>query len=140
MRRLFLISIVVGILVSCISFAEEPNDPIPLEPAFQYANTIRCSISKSGGNVACKGLASSRDSSTITSITVTLQRKPSVSNGWYTICTWSASATGTSEAIVNESNSTSNGYDYRVKMYWKIQDSSSNTLESGTIYSSTVSY
>lgn len=91
----------------------------------------------SSGKATCQGFASAYDSSHTTRLTVQLQK--SSAGGWSTIKSWSASATGTSIAGLEENYYVVHGT-YRVCATAKVYSASGALLESKSAYSDTMTY
>lgn len=66
-----LLTLLLGVMSSCIVLAEDLNDPEPVDQDYAYAQDVVLSIRLSGNSVVCHGYVSSRDSSTTTSVTIT---------------------------------------------------------------------
>lgn len=109
-----------------------------LTPQFTYISLLSPGLSiNSSGKATCVGLASAYDNSHTTKLTVELQK--STGNGWSTIKTWSASATGISIASIEENYYVVHGT-YRVCATAKIYNASGRLLESESLYSDTETY
>jgi len=107
-------------------------------PQFTYISLLSSGLSiNSSGKATCAGLASAYNSSHTTKLTVELQK--SSGSGWSTIKSWSASATGTSIADIEESYYVVRGT-YRVCATAKVYNASNVLLETQLLYSDTETY
>lgn len=109
-----------------------------ITPQYTYISLLSPGLSiNSSGKANCQGFASAYDDSHTTRLTVELQK--SSASGWSTIKSWSASATGTSIAGIEENYYVVSGT-YRVCATAKIYNASGTLLENKSAYSNTVTY
>ena len=141
-------SVISFLLVACILFtnanlvhSEEYNANNELTPLrYSYATNLRCMLNVSGGIADCLGKANSRDTTTQTTVVVTLQKRTDNTVPWSFVCSWTDTKSGTTTAYIAEQQSVSSGYDYRARLQWYIKDGSGQMLESGTLYSPIQTY
>jgi len=73
-------------------------------------------------------------------VKVTLQRRGTGTSTWAAVCSWSETQPGKTTAYVDEEESVSRGYDYRIYVKCTIKDSDDAVLESSGLYSRIIEY
>lgn len=144
MKKKVCIVLLFALLVSsCSNYHSiaELGDTHKLQPLrYTYIRSVVAYLSIDNGVATCTGAGDSKDSSTTTTVRVTLQKRVIGMSGWANVCTWTDTKSGYSRAYVSETKSISRGYDYRVYTYCIIKDSNGNILESHGCYSAVESY
>ena len=126
-----LVVMVILLFVSLDAFAESAERGLN-QTRYDHTLSVYAGLSISGSTALCNGKGRGLYSDTTTSIQVTLQRRPSGSNSWYGVTSWTDTANGTDPASVCETYTVSAGYSYRVRVRCQIKDSNGNVLE--TVY------
>lgn len=118
--------------------AQREDDAI--EPQYTYVMRIGTDLSMENGTVRCYGVGRSRYAETETVVRVTLQKRVIGTTKWFKVCSWSSSESGVKSAVIDERETISRGYDYRVYVSCTIRDSEGVIKETAGKYSTTISY
>ena len=102
---------------------------------YDYTNFVIADLGISGTTASCYGGGRGVYSYTTTHIQVTLTRKTSSQTTWTPIASWTASASGTTFALVEQTHSVVSGYSYRVVVRCQIKNSDGQVLETAYRYS-----
>lgn len=130
-------AVIIGCSAICgapVSAKVIPDDGI-VSPQYVAITSKSCSLSITGGTADCYGYTQVKTGYSA-GTTVELQRY--VGDDWITIETWNKKRSSSSS--VNEYQTVSKGYKYRVKVTHASYNSSGTLLEAVTSYSKTVSY
>ena len=102
---------------------------------YDYIDTVAAGLIISGAIATCSGAGRGVYSYTTTHIQVTLTRKTSSQTTWTPIASWTASASGTTFTLVEQTHSVVSGYSYRVVVRCQIKNSDGQVLETAYRYS-----
>lgn len=118
--------------------AQREDDSI--EPQYTHVMRIGADLSMENGAVRCYGVGRSRYAETETVVKATLQKRAIGTSKWVPVCSWSSSESGVKSAVIDERETVSRGYDYRVYVSCTIRDSEGVIKETAGVYSSTIRY
>lgn len=135
-----MLSLAIVFLISLTAYAAETEEETVSLLRYSHISGINGDFSINNGTANCFGSGQSRDSSSITVVKVTLQRRATGSTAWSYVCSWSDTQNGRVTAYVDETKSVSKGYDYRIYVKCTIKDSNGTALETSGLYSRIVSY
>ena len=129
--------ILAGILVTvsagALAYEYDDSSANVIEPYYVGATSAAASLSISSRTATCKGTLALKSKYTA-SCTMVLQRRRS-GGSWSAIKTWTSLSGSTSKTC-----SISSGYDYRVRFYGNIYNSSGTKVDSFNKYSVIKSY
>lgn len=111
-----------------------------IEPQYTYVVYVNAHLYMENGTVRCYGIGRSRYAETETVVRVTLQKRVIGTTKWFKVCSWSSSESGVKSAVIDERETISRGYDYRVYVCCTIRDSEGVIKETAGKYSTTISY
>lgn len=111
-----------------------------IEPQYTYVVYVNAHLYMENGTVRCYGIGRSRYAETETVVRVTLQKRVIGTTKWFKVCSWSSSESGVKSAVIDERETISRGYDYRVYVSCTIRDSEGVIKETAGKYSTTISY
>lgn len=111
-----------------------------ITPMYEEISALQANLSISSGSASCSGRIRATDQTQSSKLSLSLQKRASGSSTWTTVATWTDTASGTSYAVVSKSISVSRGFSYRVRATGRVYNSNGTLLETGTKYSTTVSY
>ena len=137
MKRFICIMLVVVTVFACTTPVLAATEEPPITPRYSYIEGIQSSLSidETTGLAMCHSSTYAIGGSSI-KLTCTLQRKNGSS--WSTVYSWSKTAS--QNAVINRSYGVYSGYTYRVKAVCSVYNSSGRVVETGTVYSSQVTY
>ena len=128
------------ILLGANNAVAQQADRLSITPYYSHTFNIFAGSEINGGVATCCGTVTGRYNYTFTAIKVTLQKREVGSEDWEYVDSWSKTAAGRFTAQVEETESVSSTYDYRVYVKGTITDSEGVILETTSKYSAIVRY